>query len=124
LLQVSVPESFSSKQSAEVLHCTQLPLPSQTEPPLSLQSVPSSASLVPQVPVVHVRVLQRVVVAEQSVGELHWTQVPDALQTWPPLSLHDVPCDAFVKVHAWLTQPGILQRVLDEQSPSPLHATQ
>ena len=40
-------------QSVAELHATQCPLPSHTEPPLSVQAVPDAASVVPQQPLLH-----------------------------------------------------------------------
>jgi hypothetical protein len=95
LTHVSAPPSLIERQSAFELHCTQLPPPSHTLPPLSLQMVPWMALVVPHVPVVHVFVLQSVVCAGQSVAKLHWTQLPVALHTRPPLSVQAVPNAAF-----------------------------
>jgi hypothetical protein len=45
-----------SGQSEAVLHWTQVPSPSQTEPPPELHGVPLLAGVVPHVPDVHVAV--------------------------------------------------------------------
>jgi hypothetical protein len=69
-------------QSFGTLHATQVPVPLQTLPPLSVQAVPWLALLVPQVLLEQVSLLQTVPVAGQSVGALHCTHPSVALHTW------------------------------------------
>jgi hypothetical protein len=68
-------------QSVSLLQATQLPLPSQTLPPLSVQDVPAAAGVAPQQPAVQLTVTHAVVDAVQSVAAVH---------AWPA-STHVVP---------------------------------
>jgi hypothetical protein len=104
---------------------TQLPFPSQTTPPLSVQGVPFIAFCVPQVFPEHVLVLQTVACARQSVAALHWTQVPLPSQILPPLSLQVVVFDALIVPHALPVQVSTLQAVAGAgQSVTATQATQ
>lgn len=58
-------------QSPSTLHSTQVPLPSQTAPPLSVHVVPLAAFAVPQQPVVHVFVTHEVVCAAHVDAAVH-----------------------------------------------------
>jgi hypothetical protein len=113
-------------QSVAALQATQLPLPSQTWPPLSEHVAPALALLVPHACEVHVLVLQSVPVAVQSVGALQTTQLPLPSQTWPPLSEHVAPALALVVPHACMEeQVLVLQSVpVAVQSVGALQATQ
>ena len=58
-------------QSPSALHSTQVPLPLQTAPPLSVHVVPLAAFAVPQQPVVHVFVTHEVVCAAHVDAAVH-----------------------------------------------------
>ena len=116
------PASFTMS-----LQCwaTQLPFPSQTTPPLSVQGVPLMAFCVPQVLPEHVLVLQTVVCAGQSVAALHWTQDPLPSQILPPLSLQVVVFGALIVPHALPVHVSTLQTVAGAgQSVTATQATQ
>ena len=99
-------------QSVAMLHATQLPLPLQIFPPLSLQAVVLLAFVVPQALPVHVLVLHSVVCAAQSFGMLHATQLPLPSHTLPfveqvaPRLLSAVPQHPTLQVGA--TQSGVV----------------
>jgi hypothetical protein len=107
-------------QSVSKLQATQLPLPSQTEPPLSWHIVPVIVSVVPQVPAVHAFALQAVVGAGQLVASLHATQLPLPSHTVPPWSEHVVPFVAFFAEQHPAVQLAIAQ-VVEVQSVAALH---
>ncbi len=74
-------------QSPPTLHATQVPVASQTAPPLSVQAVPCAASFVPQHPVLHESTLHAEgCVAVQSASPVH---VVDPGQALPLLLLLD-----------------------------------
>jgi hypothetical protein len=119
--------SVSSASFTVSVQCiaTQLPLPSQTTPPLSLQAVPLTVFWVPQTSLVHVLDLQTVVCAGQSVAALHWTQVPLPSHVLPPLSVQVVVFGAFMVPHALPLHVSTLQAVVwAGQSMATTQATQ
>jgi hypothetical protein len=97
LVQVLVWQTIvGAGQSLGARQATQVPLPSQSLPPLSVHRAPAVASLTPQVLLVQVLVLQTVPWAGQSLVARQATQVPLPSQTVPPLSIHVVPAVALV----------------------------
>ncbi len=84
---------------------TQVPAPSQTLPPWSVQRVPAMTSIVPHVCVatLHTEGAQVVVLGGQSVSALHPTQLPFPSQSLPPLSVQVVPRGAL----AMAQQPSV-----------------
>jgi hypothetical protein len=120
--------SVSSASWTPSVQCvaTHAPLPSQTMPPLSEQTVPLETLLVPQVCAVasHVFTLHAVVCAGQSVGARHATHLPLPSQTLPPLSVHVVPLVASLVPHLLLVQVSRRHAVLcGAQSVGWAHAT-
>jgi hypothetical protein len=92
-------------QSDGWLHWTQLPVPSHTDPPLSLQVAPVAASFVAQALAVHSAALHFVVGIGQSVAALHATHLPLPSHSLPLLSVQSVPALALTVPQ----QPVLLQ---------------
>jgi hypothetical protein len=99
-------------QSDAWLHWTQLPVPSHTDPPLSLQGAPVVASFVPQVLAVHVADLHFVAGMGQSAGALHTTQLPLPSQTFPLLFVQSVPMFALAVPQQPVPQVSTTQAVV------------
>jgi hypothetical protein len=112
----------STGQSLAARHATQVPFPSQTLPPLSVQGAELAACMVPHACAVHVLRTHAVCCCAQSVGMVQATHLPFPSQTLPPLSVQVVPALLFnVPQHPWphvfLTQVVVCAA----QSPSDWH---
>jgi len=107
---VSSPSLTPSVQCAE----TQLPLPSQTTPPLSVQAVPVAALVVPQAWAVASQelILHTVVGVGQSVGARQATQLPLPSQSLPPLSVQATPLVASAVPQQSVVQVGVTHAVV------------
>jgi hypothetical protein len=92
-------------QSDGWLHWTQLPLPSHTDPPLSLQVALVAAFSTAQALAVHSADLHFVVGSRQSVAALHATHLPAPSQSLPLLSVQSV----FMAALTVPQQPAALQ---------------
>ncbi len=96
-------------QSASALHCTQLPLPSQSWPPPSVHAVPSFALPVRHWPPVHVTVWHFVVGDVQSLCLMHATQSPLPSQNDPFPVEQTCPAPRSVRVQHPLSQVRLMQ---------------
>jgi hypothetical protein len=128
LVQVAVVHAPEG-QSAAALHATQLPLASQTDPPLSMHFVPADAFVMPHTEAVQVFVRHFVVGSGQSDAVRHATHLPLPSHSVPPWSEQGAPAFAWVgvqqpRVHALAEHDvdNAEQSLLCEHAMPPLHA--
>jgi hypothetical protein len=113
VVQVLTWQVGGAGQSLGALQATQVPIASQTVPPLSVHFVFSGAGVAPHMLVMHTSTMHAEAWGAQSDAVSQATQTPVALQTVPLLSVHVVPAAAFIVPHAPPVQTAVSHSVFE-----------